>query len=93
MELNPTTVALGMALLAGVVWLVRLESKANSTSADVDELYQKTDQHILDREIHHDAKDLNRRFSDIGRELSEIKGMVKDGLDKLTERFDNFLSK
>jgi hypothetical protein len=94
MEVNPTFIlTLVLALLAGVAWLIRLESKTNTSLSDLNDLYHKVDSHAADREIHHDGEELNRRFNDIGRELSEIKLAVKEGMQNLSNRIDNFLKK
>ncbi len=94
MELNPTfLLTIVLAVLAGVAWLIRLESKTNTSLSDLNDLYRKVDEHSSDREIHHDGEELNRRFNDIGRELSEIKVAVKEGMQNLSNRIDNFLKK
>jgi hypothetical protein len=94
LDANPTfLLGLAVALLGGIVWLVRLESKANTSLSDLNDLYHKMDSHTGDREIHHDGEELNRRFNDIGRELVEIKDAVKNGIGKLNDRFDRFLNK
>lgn len=92
MELTPTIVialiALAVTLLgvfAGIVaGFVRIESRTNSHTEDIKELFR----HSENDRIHHPADELDRRFSVVDRAASEIKAEIV----KLGERIDRFLT-
>jgi|GEM_PF-7097092 len=74
-----------LAIVALIVWLVRLEAKTNSNTIDIDELYK----HAADRDIHHPSD----RLETIMDAVKELKSEVKTSFGKLTERIDRMLSK
>ena len=88
-ELSPSfLVPFGLALVAGIAWLIRLESKASTTARDVDTLSKDFYLHDSDKSVHHDGEELNRRFNVIDDGMK----VIQKGIDKLNDRFDRFLS-
>jgi hypothetical protein len=84
---NSNTLAFVLALLAGVAWLIRLESKASNTADDQRDLAEDVYKHHGDREVHHSKDDLDRRFE----ALKEGQDRIEKGVDTLNTRFDLFL--
>lgn len=78
MEINPTTVTIFSLAVAGIVWLVRLESKANATSIDVNDLYSKVDAHVSDDEKHFNYKAFAEFEKRIEGEIRSVKESVVD---------------
>ena len=97
MDMNPGTVIalIGVTLglltaFAGVVGgFIRIEVKTNTNTQTIDELWQKVDQHSQDRSIHPPVDELDRRFDEVKDGMQKI----DKGIEKLTERFDKFLTK
>lgn len=84
---TPSTITLALAVVGFIVWLVRLESKANTVAAKVTDHDADLYAHISNWEIHHEKEDLNRRFDDLKADLAKI----DTSIEKLNDRFDRFL--
>ena len=100
MELTPS-VLLGLAAFiltlltafaAIVGGFVRGESKTNQNTSDISDLYERLERHTESRDIHPAAKDLDRRFALIEHTMQEIKTEIKEGVAKLNDRFNDFIS-
>jgi hypothetical protein len=90
LDISPTfLLTLGLAIIAGIGWLIRLESKASAAAKDVDSLSKDFYLHDSDKSVHHDGAELDRRFNVIDSGMQTI----QKGIDKLNERFDRFLNK
>lgn len=91
-------VAVGILIILGtfasvVALAVRTEVRTNSNTSDIDDIYRRIEKHESDRSVHHDGDELDRRFSGVEKGVEEIKGQIKEGIDRLTRRFDDFLNK
>jgi hypothetical protein len=86
---TPTTIALILAIVAGIVYIVRIESKTNSALRDIEDLYIKQDTHVADKEIHSDRAESNLKFAMLNSTIANIKHLV----EKLDERLRRFLEK
>lgn len=84
--------AVGVAVIGGIAWLIRLESKVNGTDKTVTRLDQSLEdtwkdleQHRTNEGVHFNqrlATEVERRQTDrferIETDLKEIKGLVKE---------------
>lgn len=84
----------GLAV-AGIVWLVRLEAKANQSQKDVISLKEYLEDHVHDRTIHHNAdaftefeKRIDLQFTHLSDGLKKVEGYIED-IDKKIERYLN----
>jgi hypothetical protein len=93
MEISPTLIVAIIGISVTVLGLlaavharfVRLEAKSGAYDQDISELYK----HAEDRSIHHPQAELDRRFNVLEGGMEKI----EKGIEKLVQRFDNFLSK
>lgn len=74
-----------LAIGGVIVWLVRMESKTNNNSVDIDELYK----HVNDRDIHHPSDKLETIMDTV----KELRSEFKSSMAKLTDRIDRMLSR
>lgn len=93
MELNPTIIALAIAIIGFIAWLVRLESKATSTASKVSEMDTDLYSHRDDRTLHHDGEELNRRFAALESGLEKIDQAIHTGFSKINDRIDRLMNK
>lgn len=68
-------VYLGLAGIAGIVWLVRLEGQYKQSAMRIDQLQRQVDIHLDRDEIQH-AKMLDE-LSEIKETTAEIRGFLK----------------
>lgn len=68
-------VYLGLAGIAGIVWLVRLEGQYKQSAMRIDQLQRQVDIHLNRDEIQH-AKMLDE-LSEIKETTAEIRGFLK----------------
>jgi septation ring formation regulator EzrA len=79
MDISPTFIlTAALAVLGGLAWLIRLESKTNGVIEDVKDLFAHAD----DRSIHHGADYLDSKFE-----------AVEKRLDRIDDRLDRSLAK
>jgi hypothetical protein len=78
MEITPTIITIGLAIIAFIVWLVRLEGKAGQSAKDVFKLQE----HVEDRSIHHDSEWLKQQFADIKASVETVNQTIRDILTK-----------
>lgn len=94
MEISPTfLLTLGIALLSGVAWLIRLESKTSTNTRDLDTLSKDVYEHSSNGNVHHSADDLDRRFNELKDDISEIKDNIREGLKEIGHRIDRLFTK
>jgi hypothetical protein len=89
MDLTPTNITLILAIIAGIVYIVRIESKTGSNTRDIEDLYLRQDTHAADKEIHSDKAESNLKFAMLNSTIADIKHLV----EKLDERLRRFLEK
>ena len=79
LEVSPTFIlTVALAILGGIVWLIRLESNTRGNSEDIKDLFA----HVDDRSIHHGADYLDSKFE-----------AVEKRLDRIDDRLDRSLAK
>ncbi len=91
MEFNSSTVYLGLAVIAFIAWLVRLESKANVTANKVMDIDADLYKHADDSEIHHRGEDLDRRFENLQNGIDKIEKGIEQGFSKINDRIDRLM--
>jgi hypothetical protein len=83
-----------LTAFAGIIGgFVRMESKTNQHTLDINDLYQKVDSHEKDARIHHDGEDLNRRFTVVEEGIKGINDAIKSGFEKINDRIDRLMNK
>lgn len=94
MELSaPAIVAVILAAIAFIAWLVRLEGKSTTAVEKADKLAIDVYAHTENTKIHHNADDLDRRFSELKEDITEIKTNIREGLEKIGNRIDRLFTK
>ena len=78
MELSPSLVTLGLAALAGVAWLIRLESKANTAIRDHDGLSKDFYAHAADDHKHFNLAAFAEFEKRIEGEIRAVRDSVGD---------------
>ncbi len=89
---SPTIVAIALAAVAFIAWLIRLESKATVTAAKVVELDADLYRHSDNAEIHHRAEDLDRRFESLQTGIDKIEQGISTGFEKINNRIDRLMT-
>ena len=93
MEPTPSNVTLALAVVAFIVWLVRLESKANTIAAKVLDHDGDLYKHIDNWAIHHEKDDLNRQFDELKNDLKADLAKIDSTMEKMSDRIDRLIEK
>jgi uncharacterized protein YoxC len=93
MQFDAPTITLLIAVVGFIIWLVRLESRANAALDKADKLSIDVYAHTENVHIHHSADDLDRRFKELKDDITEIKQDIKDGLKEIGNRIDRLLNR
>lgn len=93
--LDEHVIGLGTLAVAGIMWLARLEAKANQSQKDVISIKKLIDGHVHDKTIHHNAdafiefeKRIDLQFNHLSDGLKKVETYVED-IDKKIERYLN----
>jgi len=93
--IDGTSVAIGVSIVSVIVWLVRLEARANQSAKDLTILQESFHAHEADKTIHHNAdafaefeKRIDLRFTHLSDGLKKVEAYVED-IDKKIERYLN----
>lgn len=92
-QLLEILIPVGLALLCGLVWLVRLEGRVNLVSKESSDVSDDYYEHKNDRDIHPKASDLDRRFAEFHGDIAELKKDVSQGFVEVNRRLDVVLQK
>lgn len=89
MELTSVHIAIVVAFIGLIVWLVRMEGKTNTNATDIEDLYD----HARDQKIHPNNDELERRFSGFSTAMGEMRTEMRQGFTKISDRLDRILDK
>ena len=86
-------IPLGLAIIGGIIWLVRLEGRVNVATNEVNDVSTDYYAHKDNRDIHPKMSDVDRRLGEFHEDISELKKDVKEGLAEINRRLDVVLQK
>ena len=93
MDLFEIFIPLGLAIIGGIIWLVRLEGRVNLATKDVGNVGTDFYKHLGDRDVHPKTSDLDRRFAEFHGDIAELKRDVSAGFVEVNRRLDVVLQK
>lgn len=93
MEITPSTVTAALAIIAFIVWLVRLEGKGATVANKVADHDADLYKHIDNWAIHHEKDDLNRQFDELKADLKADLAKIDTTMEKMSDRIDRLIEK